>query len=202
MAPRVGSRVAIAAFAMCVACATTSPAKREVGLDVRELYPLAEGNAWSYDVDAAEGSTTLATTRVDRVEAGVAMVTTGEVTTRYRVSGDGIRVESEDGWLLRAPLRPGASWPARGGRTAEIVALGTQARTSAGTFERCVEVHEHGGQLRLEIRTVYCPGVGPVLVVSTMRSDVSDRVLTVSARLRGFRVSPGPVGPPDPARDR
>lgn len=193
----VRTRVAMASIAMCVGCATAPrPAETRAPLDVRELYPLAEGNAWSYDVDTGNGSTTLATTRVDRRSADVATVKTGEATTRYHLSAEGIRVETEDAWLLRTPLQEGASWPARGGRIAELVAIDTEADTPAGRFERCVQVVERGGRLRLEVRTVYCAGVGPVSVVSAMRSDTSDRVLTVSARLRGFRVSPGP------ARDR
>jgi len=51
-------------------------------------------------------------------------------------------------------------------------------------------VSETGGKLELEVQTVYCASVGPVLVESTMRSNVSDRALTVSARLRGYEVSP------------
>ena len=42
--------------------------------------------------------------------------------------------------------------------------------------------------LELDVRTIYCRGVGPASIVSSMRSTVSERVLTVSARLRGYDV--------------
>jgi hypothetical protein len=71
-----------------------------------------------------------------------------------------------------------------------LISTGTTIETPAGAFDRCMEVVETGGKLELEVHTVYCPGVGPVLVVSTMHSNVSDRVATVSAQLRGYDVSP------------
>jgi hypothetical protein len=73
-----------------------------------------------------------------------------------------------------------------------VVSTDTTTETPAGTFDRCLEVLETGGQLELEVRTVYCPGVGPVWLGSTMHSNVSDRVVTVSAKLRGYDVSPAP----------
>jgi len=110
--------------------------------------------------------------------------------SRNEVLPEGIRVPPSNAWLVRAPLVEGATWPGRGGRTAFLISTGTTVQTPAGAFDRCMEVLETGGKLDLEVRTVYCPGVGPVVVVSTMHSNVSDRVVTVSAQLRGFDVSP------------
>jgi hypothetical protein len=162
-------------------------------VDPSELYPLRAGNAWSYDVDTGEASTTLAITRVHAFDGHIAEVHTGRAVVRYEVLAEGIRVPPGDAWLVRAPLVQGATWPGRGGRTARVVSTDTTAETPAGTFDRCVEVLETGGKLELEVRTVYCPGVGPVWLSSTMRSKVSDRIVTVSAKLRGYVGQSGSV---------
>lgn len=186
---------------LSVACAAHGCAGSRVDvaesipLTPMDFYPLREGNAWSYDVDAGEPSTTLAITRVEAVEEDVVRVRTARAVVRYEVQPDGIRVLPHDAWLIRAPLLEGATWPARGGRTATLVSTRVTAETPAGRFERCAEVVELGGKLGLEVRTTYCPGVGPVVITSTMRSEVSDRTLTVSARLRGFEIRALP--PPD-----
>jgi hypothetical protein len=158
-------------------------------IEPSDLYPLQTGNAWSYDVDTGEASTTLAVSRVHAFDGHIAEVHTGRAVVRYEVLTEGIRVSPGDAWLVRAPLEVGATWSGRGGRTARLVSTDTVIETRAGTFDRCVEVLETGGKLELEVRTVYCPRVGPVSVRSTMRSNVSDRVVTVSARLRGYDVT-------------
>ena len=184
-------RAALAALWLTAACAGQNPvASSNTTIDPSDLYPLQTGNAWSYDVDTGEPSTTLGITRVDAFDGRIAEVRTGRAVVRYEVLPEGIRVPPGDAWLIRAPLAEGATWPGRGGRTARVSSTDMTVETPAGTFERCVEVVETGGKLDLEVRTVYCPQVGPVWVASTMRSNVSDRVVTVSAQLRGYDVSP------------
>lgn len=175
---------------LVAACASKSSSiTTSAVLEPIDFYPLRTGNAWSYDVDTGEASTTLAVTRVEAFDGSIAEVRTANAVVRYEVLPDGIRVPPTDAWLIRVPLRRGATWQGPGGRSAELVSTDAVADTPAGRFEGCVEVREVGGKLDLEIRTIYCPGVGPVSVTSTMRSKVSERVLTVSARLRGYSVS-------------
>jgi hypothetical protein len=172
------------------ACAGHNPAaSSRTTFDPTDLYPLQTGNAWSYDVDTGEPPTTLGITRVEAFDGRIAEVHTGRAVVRYEVLQEGIRVPPGDAWLIRAPLVEGATWPGRGGRTARLNAVDVSVVTPAGTFDRCIEVVETGGRLELEVRTVYCPHVGPVRVSSTMRSNVSDRVVTVSAELRGYDVT-------------
>lgn len=183
----------IASFllSLVTACAGKSvQTTKSTALGPLDFYPLRTGNAWSYDVDTGEPSTTLAITRVEAFDGKIAEVHVARAVVRYEVRPDGIRVLPTDVWLLRTPLRPGATWPAPGGRVAELVSTDAVAETPAGRFDRCVEVLELGGKLELEVRTVYCPGVGPVSVTSTMQSNVSERALSVSARLRGYSVTP------------
>ena len=157
--------------------------------DPRDFYPMQVGNAWSYDVDTGEGTTTLAVTRVESFDGRVAALRTAKAIVRYEATPDGIRLATGDAWLLRAPLEVGRTWSAPGGREAELLSRRVSVATPAGTFQSCVEVREVGGKLDLEVRTVYCSGVGPVSVSSTMKSDTGDRALTVVARLRGYSVN-------------
>jgi hypothetical protein len=189
-------RLAAAAALLTLACAPMAHPRAPNTIEAQELFPLATGNAWSYDVDTGESSTTLATSRVETFDGRFAEVRTAQTLLRYEVLPEGIRVPPGDAWVLRLPLEEGASWPGRGGREARLVSVGLSMETRAGVFEDCVLVSETGGELDLDVRTVYCPRVGPVSVESTMRSSTSDRVLTVSAKLRGYEVSqtslPGP----------
>ena len=111
------SGVVAVAATLCLACACAgknppppSPAPIEPG----DLYPLQTGNAWSYDVDTGEASTTLAVTRVEVFDGRIAEVRTGREVVRYEVLAEGIRVPPGDEWLIRAPLQEGATWPSRG----------------------------------------------------------------------------------------
>jgi hypothetical protein len=196
MTSRVSSARSVAAltFLLIASCATTAvPLETRATVEPLDLYPLRVGHAWSYDVDTAEPTTTLAITRVEAFDGRIAIVRNAHSLVRYEVSPDGIRLAASNAWLLRAPLEEGATWPAPGGRTAELVSRTAAVQTPAGEFEGCFEVLETGGKLELEVRTVYCPDVGPVLVASTMRSGTSDRTLTVSARLRGYDVTTPPA---------
>jgi hypothetical protein len=195
---RVPTSASIAALALSVvaACAAESGVVAVPrALDPLDFYPLRVGNAWSYDVDTGEPSTTLAVTRVEAFDGTIAELRTGESVVRYQVGSDGIRLPGSDAWLIRAPIRVGATWPAPGGRSAELVSTRAVSETPAGRFDDCLEVLEVGGKLDLEVRTVYCRSIGPTTVTSTMRSKRSARSLTVAARLRGYEVSPQASGP-------
>jgi hypothetical protein len=186
-----------------VGCATHQAAVRDPEtIAPSDLYPFRAGNAWSYDVDTGEPTTTLALTRVERIDGHRAHVRTGDALVVYEVQPEGIFVPDDGVWLLRAPIRVGTSWRARGDRNAEIVSTTAEAQTTAGSFEGCVEVLERGGPLGLEVRTVYCPGVGPATVTSTFHSELGDRALVVSARLRGYQLAKSPPTVPQEPRPR
>jgi hypothetical protein len=167
-------------------CATTSgaPPKPPIDLSVGSLYPLGPGFAWSYDVDSGDGQPVLAVARVLRVQDGVAEVATGQAVARYRVARDGISRDGQPGHLLKAPIAQGASWPSSPGTTARVVAVSERLTTSAGSFEDCVVVEEQNSGSGQQIRTTYCPGVGPARVVSEM--TVRGQTLRVTATLRGY----------------
>lgn len=154
-----------------------------------QLYPLAEGNAWSYDVDTGDGDTVLAVARVAAVRGrAVEVLSGGGEVLRYERRADGIYRPHRGGYLLKAPIAEGNQWDSGAGVTAKIVKIAPLTRTTAGDFEGCVEVAESGFASGQRVLTIYCPGVGPVLVVSEM--DIRGRTLRVVARLRGYQTVP------------
>lgn len=194
--PSMATRVRVSLLVAClvaVGCGASNPAPKESPLVLApiDLYPLRPGNAWSYDVDTGEASSTLGLTRVEAVQGSIATVRTGQQTVKYDIRQEGINVVSEEAWLFRTPLEEGSSWPARGGRIGRFVSTEASVETPAGRFTGCLEVVETGGKLELEVRTIYCPFVGPVAVDSTMRSSTSDRSVSAHARLRGYDVDGG-----------
>ena len=176
-----------AATCLLGGCAGSGSELRPTTPDQRpsSLYPLGAGHAWSYDVDSGDGEKVLAIARVTGFEAGVATVVTGpDASQRYAVTADGVQRAGEPGYLLKAPSAAGASWESAPGVTARVVSVAEQVKTEAGDFSACVLVEEQNQNSGQRIRTTYCPGVGPTVVVSEM--EIRGRILTVTARLRGY----------------
>jgi hypothetical protein len=172
------------ALLACASTASTVAPVRE--LTPARLYPLAKGNAWSYDVDAGDGEAVLAITSVTQVSGSTVSVRGGEGLRQYELRADGIARVGRDGYLLRAPVELGASWAAGAGARAEITRMGVVLETPAGRFTQCVEVVERGIPSGVVTATVYCPDVGPVQVIS--RLELTHGVAEAVARLRGYQV--------------
>lgn len=184
--PDLARRLGALALLGLVACAgsgahTASPPR---DLSPSSLYPLHEGSAWSYDVDAGDGQQVLATSRVLRVTEGVVEVQSGQGVQRYVVTAQGIQRAGGEAYLLRAPIAAGSSWSAGPNTQARVAAVEQTLKTPAGELEGCVVVEEQNAESGQEISTTYCPGVGPAKVESKMR--VRGQELRVSALLRGF----------------
>jgi hypothetical protein len=197
---RAGWRVGPAGW--CVAAALTAacggaggPGPEEPRLDPSSplaLYPLQEGRVWSYDVDTGEGSSTLAITRVVSVRGARVEVSSGSDPVVYELVDGGIR-HGGGGWLLRAPVAEGASWEGRAGRRVRVVADGRTLEVPAGRFEDCATVEERDTDSGRRIETSYCPGVGPVRVVSEVFLEVAGGVQRATGELLGTNL-PGEVG--------
>jgi hypothetical protein len=177
-----------AAFAGCQRAQVDGDKSRD-RLSVERLYPLRAGSVWTYDVDTGEGAPTLAITRVLSSADKQAEVSSGGVPIRYEQRADGLYRTDRDVYVLKLPLRVGATWDAGQGATAEVTDLDKRVSTVAGEFSGCVEVRESAGKGQKQVRTVFCPDVGPVELESTLQLEITGRGARVLARLRGYDFS-------------
>jgi len=145
------------------------------------LYPLHEGNVWSYNVDTGTDMPTLAITRVVRRDGTRVEVSSGSDPVIYELRDGGIFKSGTGTWLLRAPIAQGEAWPSAQGMTATVVSIEEAVEVRAGQFEGCVVVEEAGDDRH--IRTTYCPEVGPVVVDSHVQ--LGTREAHVRAELLG-----------------
>jgi hypothetical protein len=181
---RISTCLCAALFAYACASGQAHTNRPPADLSPASLYPLHEGAAWSYDVDAGDGDAVLATTRVLRVSGTQVEVMSGQAVLRYALLPDGIQRVDGGSFLLRAPVALDKQWAGTMGSQARVTALDQDIQTPAGKFESCVVVTEQGGDSGRKVATTYCPGVGPVVVVSEM--VVRGKLLRVRATLRGY----------------
>lgn len=186
------------ALAGCGAATQPTQARNVDRLAPTTLYPMLEGAQWVYDVHTGgDEPPTLGifeVTSADGARRSIAnnrgMDASGRVTYGepivYEVSPAGIRHVASDAWVLRGPIREGASWPAMGGRTARVVDLDASVEVFAGSYEHCVAVEESGGDDGRTVRTVYCPEVGPVLMESRMDTQLTMRAVATRSVLRSY----------------
>ncbi|MEM9190456.1 MAG: hypothetical protein AAGF12_14820 [Myxococcota bacterium] len=153
------------------------------------LYPLQEGNVWSYNVDTGSELPALAITRVIATIGSRIEVSSGGDPIVYEKRGEGIYRPASDTWLLQSPIQEGAEWPSTGGRTARVTSVTASVETPAGEFTDCVRVEEGGGDDGKSINTVYCPGVGPVFLETQMQLTMTERPARVIARLLGWNLA-------------
>ncbi|MEM6962607.1 MAG: hypothetical protein AAF355_03905 [Myxococcota bacterium] len=187
----------IAASAGCGGAPSTSAATRTT-ITVETLYPMAEGSAWSFDVDTGVSNAppTLAITRVVSARGALfELSNNGSEPVRYELREQGLFRPGSGTWLLRKPIETGASWASTSGMVAEVASMGVRVTTPAGTFEDCVLIEERGEDSTRRIATTYCPGVGPVRVLSSMSTRFRGTHTEVTAVLRGYAVSPEAAPP-------
>lgn len=163
-------------------------------LTIERLYPLRAGSVWSYDVETGDGPPTLAITRVLSASQGRAEVSSGGPTIVYEQRADGLYRVDRGVYALKRPLAVGTRWETGHGGSAEITAVGQVVNTLAGEFAGCLEVRESEPAAQKQVRTVFCPDVGPVEVESSIALTVSPRGARVVAKLRGYDFS-GALGP-------
>lgn len=183
------------------ACGAAAPEVAEPTLDPlapTTLYPMHEGAQWVYDVDTGgDEPPTLGIFEVVEVNGDERQIANNRGMNRegvvthgdpigYRVEPDGIRHVASGQWLLRSPIDVGATWPTLGGRTARVVDIDHTVEVFAGTYQHCVIVEEDGGEDGRVVTTTYCPEVGPVVIESSMTSEMTMRSIATRARLRSY----------------
>jgi len=195
------SSFALLPFALVVACGPATPEVAEPELDPlapTTLYPMRDGAQWVYDVDTGGGEPpTLGIFEViessgstRQIANNRGMAADGQVTHGdpiiYEIASDGIRHAASGSWVLHAPIDVGATWDAMGGRTARVTDIHATIEVFAGTYENCVVVEETGGEDGRTVTTTYCPSVGPVVIESSMETQLTMRSVATRARLRSY----------------
>lgn len=171
------------------ACAGSQTAVNAAHLDVTvaSLYPLQAGCAWSYDVDSGDGQPVLATAQVIEVTATTpkrAAVKTGQAVQLYELGETALQRVGQGYDLLHAPFTLGAHWRSSVDAEARVTAIDQTVKLGTETYAACVVIDEQHTSSAQRVTTTYCPGVGPVRIVSQM--TVRGRQLRVLAALRGF----------------
>ncbi len=156
-------------------------------MEAQAYFPLTSGWRWAYEVHRG-GESMLATYAVTERIGDSVVVQAGEDRLAYALLADGIA--RRDGlaigdYLLKTPLRAGASWPLTGGQ-AKVVAFGKTVTVPGGTFGNCITIEENRTDPDRMSRTIYAAGVGPIsLEVQTYDPGKKRFVETLKAELRG-----------------
>ncbi len=184
------ARAVLLLVAACGGAQVAPSISDEERLAPERLYPLQEGNVWSYSVDTGEDVALSISRVVDVFGSRVEVSSNGQTPVVYETRPEGIFRPNHEVWLLKRPIREGSTWPSTGGMTATVSSTTATVETDAGTFRGCVRVEETGGEMERTVRTTYCPQVGPVMLESTMRLDLARRPARVIAKLLGYEISP------------
>jgi hypothetical protein len=192
----------LGAMGLTLGCATTAaPAANPGGPppeDAAAYYPFAAGWKWAYNVER-EGDTLLATYAVLERTGDTAIVQAGDQRLSYALGTDGIArregLRTTD-YVLRTPIREGASWPIEGG-AAKVASVGKTVTVPGGTFPQCATIEERRTNPERITRTTYCAGVGPVMIEVQVHDPLSGNFKTEMRALLMGVTRPGedPLGP-------
>lgn len=155
---------------LMLSCATTGGGGAASTAGAEEFFPLAAGNAWSYDVDGALIIRKVQSRNGDRADLG---------DFAYEVRSDGIVLTPPGKYVLQWPATFGREWTLPDGGRARISATDGHVSTPAGEYTNCVVVEETDPLGKRTI-TTFARGVGPVEVIVTAGTTVTH------AKLRGF----------------
>ena len=170
----------VGAFGSSCATSASVLGSRPSGSALLDYYPLLPGWGWAYDVESGGGKV-LALYSVAERRGDVAVVKNGESRIEYAILPDGIaRMEGSVAadFLLKLPIRKGASWGVTDGQ-ATIVEAGTQVALPSGTYRDCIVVEEVRGQPSRVTRTTYCQGEGPVAIEMRVYSPMKKEFETM-----------------------
>jgi len=148
-----------------LACASAQkgPARTPPPEQAAAYFPLASGWKWAYQIEKG-GETILATYAVLQQIGDTAIVQAGEERNGFAILPEGIaRRESLNpgDFILKTPIRAGATWPLAGGKAA-VVSVGETVTVPAGTYANCAVVEETRTNPDRVLRTTYAAGVGPI----------------------------------------
>lgn len=154
-------------------------------VDVSEYYPLEEGVAWTFAITGSGiAGEILSPQRVMSVNPERVIMTVGAKETSRMIFDDGITTGDGRSYLLKEPIAVGTKWSSPAGGAYSIDAVDARVTTRAGSYTDCVVVRERS--VGAEVRAVYCPRVGPVVMEFWVHSPGEDPVLERKAELVSF----------------
>ncbi|MFN0061664.1 MAG: hypothetical protein ACKVPX_04005 [Myxococcaceae bacterium] len=168
------------------------------GPPVKDLYPLAVGHAWTYDVELLGEKRQLNVEIVKQAE-GFFVDNQG---AKLRTDSTGVRDTQR--YLLREPLHEGRKWMNVLSPSVtehyQVTSVGRTCRTPAGEFLECVAVesrtraNENG---ILVNRMTFATGVGLVESEVDLES-AGKRIPQSRLRLKSYRLAQGPTSEDKP----
>ena len=165
----------------------TSPAPTKARAEGVERYlPLPDGFVYEYDVETDSGEKGRMMMQASRPRAGLAELAVAGKVQRLEVSSDAVR-HSTGGYLLKAPLEPGAEWKGQFG-TVRVASIDRAIRTPAGGFQSCIETIEETLAPPKRATSIYCPDVG--LVSLHIEGELGEEAGSVATTLRSYGPSP------------
>ena len=177
------------AFGLVAGCVTTQTSKKLPPAEkASDFYPVALGNAWAHMVTSHDtNEQVLVTSRIAKVDPDGFVLTTGAQNVAIARKPDGLFKPQSGYYILKDPIKPGATWKMRDADgTVSITALAQTTTVSAGKFRNCLHVTEEiPGSQRAQI--VYAPGVGPISM-KVYSLEIDPPLLLISSELKGYQI--------------
>jgi hypothetical protein len=141
---------------------TNEPAKASPpagSADVERFLPLRADTLLEFvTIDEQTGDRGAMMMHVRRPRLGLVELEVGGRVQRLSLGPDGARLVT-GGWLLKAPLAPGARFKGQFGEV-EITSITASVQVPAGSFSGCLQTVEQGATAERKVTTVFCPDVG------------------------------------------
>jgi hypothetical protein len=189
----VGGLVLVAAALGWGGCASTQAPVEEKPRDsaqLRDFYPLAVGNTWSYRVNGRGDKTV--DVKILKEEEGFFHDNQGG-----QLMADSFGIRDQKRYLLRGPVEPGRTWTnvvsVSSTERYEILQAGVTCEAPAGVFKDCVQVE---GRNRVDADTTlintftFAPGVGLVRI-QVEAERAGRRIPQTWLELMAYQVKPG-----------
>ncbi len=186
-----GRLFALLSVGLALGCGGDPPPKAAPGhasvpeSSVQRYMPLKDDTVYAYRTVAEDtGEHGVLMLQVRRAAGGLVELSVGGKVQRLEIFKNSIR-NLDGGFLLKAPLVMGASWPGTGGQV-HVAAVDKAMKVPAGSFVGCIEtVEEHtlprGSK---KITTDFCPDVG--IVQLEVEAQVGSQYQKERAVLRSF----------------
>jgi hypothetical protein len=131
--------------------------------DVARFLPLRADSVLAFDtLDEQTGDRGALMMHVRRPRLGMVELDVSGRVQRLALEPDGVRLVT-GGWLLKAPLTPGARFKGQFGEV-EVTSISATVQVPAGRFAGCVQTVEQSTSADRKVTTAFCPDVGITLL--------------------------------------